>query len=392
MKLLTDSEKIEKEFERLMKEYSEFYWLSAWAGVDFKCFNLLKNNKQKIKKVVIGTHFDQTHPDFIKEFIRTKNVKFRKTDYGGMFHPKLYLFKNSNAKWEMLVGSMNFTCAGFSQNTEILILISKEDGNAHIYDDAIKIITESWARTKYFSEKDLAEYRIRWKNQQRRSGKYGNNKQGKPVTHVKIMNLSWQEFIKEVKKEECEKDRLKVLQEANFFFKRYKHFNLIPDKERRGIAGYGSFTKKDILWAFFGTMQNMGKFTHKIKENNKYISLALDQIPRKGVVKEEHYHSFLKYFKKAFPDAKKDWLATSTRLLAMKRPDIFLCFDSRNKTKLCKAFGIKSTNMTYDRYWKEIIERIFDCKWWNAKKPQNKTDSKIWEGRSAFLDALYYKE
>lgn len=134
-------------------------------------------------------------------------------------------------------------------------------------------------------------------------------------------------------------------------------------------------------------------FQNTIKMNDKNISLAIDSIPLEGDVTESHYERFIMYFRKAFPDFQE--LSGATRLLAMKRPDVFVCFNSKNRKKLCNDFGIKPSNMDYKRYWDDIIERIFDSEWWKSPKPENKPENKIeigiWENRSAFLDALYYE-
>lgn len=50
MKLLTTSSKLESEFIRLMKQYNEFHWASAWAGINTKAFKELKLKERKIKK------------------------------------------------------------------------------------------------------------------------------------------------------------------------------------------------------------------------------------------------------------------------------------------------------------------------------------------------------
>jgi len=76
----------------------------------------------------------------------------------------------------------------------------------------------------------------------------------------------------------------------------------------------------------------------------------------------------------------------------MKRPDTFVCLDKRNRSGLCKAFGIVQSNLSYTRYWSEIIERVRDAVWWNAPSPAGGAEKEIWLGRAAFLDALYYKE
>ena len=76
----------------------------------------------------------------------------------------------------------------------------------------------------------------------------------------------------------------------------------------------------------------------------------------------------------------------------MKRPDIFLCLDSKNRSALCKDFGIIQSAMGYERYWDDIVERIYDCDWWRNPKPKNDTERRISEARAAFLDSLYYQE
>ncbi len=64
----------------------------------------------------------------------------------------------------------------------------------------------------------------------------------------------------------------------------------------------------------------------------------------------------------------------------------------RNRSGLCKAFGITQSHMSYARYWSEIIERVRDAVWWNAPRPSDIEQKEIWMGRTAFLDALYYEE
>ena len=392
MKLLIKTKEMENEFKRLINSYSQFYWASAWAGVNFDCFTDLKRNKDKIKKIVIGTLFDQTHPDFIKEFMKNKNVRFFKQKRG-TFHPKIYLFQNNESEREVLIGSMNFTAGGFSENTEILILITNKEDTNRIFDNAKKLIVESWNDAKYFSEKELEEYKIDWKNQQRRLGKYGAGKAGKSINRIEIMNISWQEFVKRVKTERYHdfNGRLDLLERMGELFKKYPHFNAASDDERRKIAGFWERKKNKINWLWFGSMKGAGKFKNKINSNNKNISLALDKIPIGENITKEQYKCFINEYKKATPEASNDWMGTASRLLAMKRPDVFVCFDSKNRKKLCKDFGIKQSDMTYERYWDEIIERIQDSEWWKSPQPKDETEIKIWNGRSAFLDALYYE-
>jgi hypothetical protein len=393
MKLLTNSKEIENEFRRLLNYYHEYYWASAWAGVNFKCFDELRNNTKKITKIVIGTFFDQTHPEFIETFLENKNVKFVMHDAGiGTFHPKIYLFQNNERDWELLIGSMNFTSAGFSKNTEVLLLINANEDSDCIYDKALNLINKSWNDARYISEKELMKYKISWRNQQRRLGQYGENKPGKPIGRVEIMNLSWPKFVERVKIEDAHNldGRLALLDAAEELFKKYRHFNSMTKSERKGIAGFLEGDHRNIEWLWFGSMKGSGVFKNKINSNDENISHALDKIPLEGDIMREHFENFIGEFKKTFPTG--NWIATSSRLLAMKRPDVFVCFDSKNRKKLCNEFGIKQSNMTYRRYWEEIITRIFDSEWWKSPMPDNEEEAEIWKRRSAFLDAFYYEE
>ena len=401
MKLLIKTREIEKEFKRLINSYSEFFWASAWAGVDFECFTDLKRNKDKIRKILVGTSFDHTKPEFIREFMKTENVRFFRQK-NGTFHPKIYLFQNNKSDWEMLIGSMNFTSGGFSDNTEVLALITQDDDDTNeIYDNARKLIDESWEKGGYFSEKELDAYKTAHKNQQARSGKHWKGKLGKSTHQLK--NTSWQEFVENVKTEKAGgypdifKERLAVLDRAKELFREYPHFSSMEDSDRKGIAGFIGGKTCVIDWFLFGSML-YPKFKQEINNNNEHISLALDNIPLEGEITKTHYENFLEEIKNAFPDGGLG-IATASRLLTMKRPDVFICFDNKNRKKLCEEFGIKNsdefkklTERTCERYWDEIIEKIRESGWWKSPKPENRTEIKIWNGRSAFLDALYYEE
>ena len=93
LKLITTPTALETEFTRLIQEYNEFYWATAWAGINSKAFDALKVNNRKIKKIIVGIHFYQTHPDFIESFLTNGNMRFI-LQPAGTFHPKLYLFTN----------------------------------------------------------------------------------------------------------------------------------------------------------------------------------------------------------------------------------------------------------------------------------------------------------
>ena len=204
------------------------------------------------------------------------------------------------------------------------------------------------------------------------------------------MSMSWKQFLGAVKKgqfhdfnERC--DLLRVVRSA---FLKHPDFASMEVRLRKTIAGLPN--DYDRRWGWFGSMKGAGYYRQAVSDNNPHLSRALDKIPLQGLVSRSQYEAYLAEFIKAFPRGRHG-TATASRLLALKRPDQFVCFDSKNQTELCKNFGIKQTGMDYDRYWDEIVERITDSPWWNAPRPNNERDGDVWDGRAAMLDSIFYR-
>ncbi len=399
MKLIISAKDLNFEFERLTRQYKKFYWATAWASKPSNLFDELALQQDRIKKIIVGIHFYQTHPDFIEAFLEHENIKFIKQPEG-TFHPKVYLFYDNDNKWELLVGSANFTNEAFSRNTEATILVKSSDNDSEsVLETALSLVEQSWSEAKKFTKPELEKYRIAWKNHRPKinslSGRYGGSKKrSKPIHEVPVINMTWEEFASKVNDEPQHgpEKRLKVLTKSRELFDKvaYLSFNELDEDERKFIAGIRNklTVREDVDWGYFGSMEGAGKFKHKIKGNDINISNALDQIPLKGQITRTHYDNYIKHFTKAFSG---NCIGTATRLLAMKRPDTFVCLDSKNKSNLCNDFGIQQSEMTYERYWTNIVERIFDSEWWLNPDPKNEQEGQIGETRAAFLDALYYK-
>lgn len=355
-------------------------------------------NKDKIQKIVVGIHFYQTHPDFIEAFLNNRKVRFIQQPEG-TFHPKLYIFTDKLDKWELIIGSANFTTEAFSRNTEASLLITHKDSNStETYKNAVNLVDQTFSDGKTFNNTDFEKYRKTWKNHRQKikslSGQYGSKKRKpKPVHEVPMMNRSWDDFMNEVRSETSHglDRRLRVIEIAKNLFDRVDHFNELTEDERKFIAGIPNKLQIDGAedWGYFGSMKGAGIFKNKIKENDRNISKALDQIPLSGHVTKKHYENYIKYFTQTFTG---NYIATATRLLCMKRPDTFVCFDSKNRSALCKDFGIIQSEMDYDKYWDDIVERIYDSDWWQNPNPKNDTEESVNEARAAFLDSLYYEE
>jgi hypothetical protein len=224
---------------------------------------------------------------------------------------------------------------------------------------------------------------------------HGLQKQGhtddknRPGPSVDLVSLPWPDFFARVRAEQhpsghpLMQERLRVLSEIRQLFAQQVHFRDLDYAGRRKIAGLVKNASPDFL--LFGSMQAVGLFKQAIKDNNDGISLALDEIPLDGDISREHYQRFTTRFLKAF---KRAGMALASRLLAMKRPDTFVCVNNENREGLFHAFRL-SPSRDAEPYW-ELIERIRACTWWKAPPPASGDEREVWRARAAFLDALFY--
>jgi hypothetical protein len=230
-----------------------------------------------------------------------------------------------------------------------------------------------WSMGKQFNENELENYRALHARSRERlkpfMEDFEDKKKSRPVLDTPILMMPWEEYFEAVRADRYHvlDNRIVVLAEVRRLFERYEHFHLMPIEDRQGIAGFGG--REGVDWRWFGSMLGAGVFKNRINENDINISNTLDAIPPLGEVLRGHYSEFVSGFIKAFPQERGHGLGTATRLLAMKRPDYFVCFDSANRDGLCKAFGIPLSHHDYERYSASVVERILIARWWNSPRP-----------------------
>lgn len=163
MEVITDASKIDNALISMMKKYKKYHIATAWASLGSKASDELLKNKTKIQKMVVGTHFYQTHPDFIERFIDSKQVKFiLQTD--GIYHPKVYIFSNAKQDWECIIGSANFTLSALTKNSEVVVHIKSTDSDSpDIYKKLMDTVENYWVNAESISQKEHHNYKNIWK-------------------------------------------------------------------------------------------------------------------------------------------------------------------------------------------------------------------------------------
>lgn len=395
MKLISTNAELRKQLKRLVIKYPHVSIATAWASADTDVFRALVSHEGRIAKAVIGTHFYQTHPDVLDQFVGSKKVKFI-LQPDGVFHPKVYLFWSSEA-WEVVIGSPNLTVGALTKNSELSILITSSDGQPALKQEILEVIKSHFDEAKTVRRSEAENYRKLWKLKARNLKKvadiFGDEAATKPAMQSTVMPMEWKDYLAEIKKDKFHgfRDRLNLVAEIRGYFQTHKHFNDMDLDVRKGIAGLPSTNTIIKNWAWFGSMRGAGAFAGRINASNEAFSLALDEIPLVGEVRREHYERFIVQYLKAYENG-RDGLATATRLLAMKRPDVFLCVDAQNLKKLAQDVGIVSLGrLNYERYWEEVVERLMQSPWWQSPEPSDLLEREAWYARAAMLDAIFYE-
>lgn len=390
---------ITKELRKLMSTFDEFYWAVAWGTVNKLSEDLIAS-RGKIKQLTFGTHFYQSDPELLENFKGKKFARVMPNDAAGTFHPKVYLFMNCE-RAAAIVGSANFTSGAMNKNNEAAILL---EGAAT--DDTIigirAMVNNAWKTGKEIDQEFLDNYRLRHRATARHRRELEKQRKNvKPDDHAanKALRMwTWDQYASEVRRGRFHffDGRLSLLKEARELFATMNSFSDMGDDERRAIAGLlskGQTIRDGGIdeWGWFGSMKGQGDFTSRINANNQYFSDALDAIPSNGEVWKEQFDEYVKLFGKAFEGAShKGGVPTASRLLTMKRPDMFVCVNSENRTKLGGDLGFAPTTLTFDKYWNDVIIPITESNWWQATRPSGR-DGQLWDGRAAMLDSIYYE-
>jgi len=400
LELITTSKKLSDKFIKLTEKYTKIAFATAWASADHPAFNAMLKHRNKIQHSTIGLHFYQTDPKVLEEFKGHEDIGFiQQTD--GVFHPKLYLFWNASNDWALLSGSANFTKGAFAgSNQEAMILIQGESDD--VFKDLIHFLKdECFDKAEKISNDEIDRYRVLHQDRKTRINTLSNHytdtqkknsgmKQN--ILSTKILTYSWGDYFKTIQQDENHQfeERLALLDYSKQNFQDNSSFLTIDLEDRKLISGLPNIanTKTERLdYGWFGSTHSNGKFRSLINNGNQKVAEAIDEIPLTGKVSREDFLEYYRLFQKI------DYtnpIGISTRLLAMKRRDLFFCFNGANKKGICEELGL-SQNLNAERYWDEILLRIYDTPWFNSSRPSASTEQQAWSGRVALIDCIYYK-
>lgn len=397
-----------RELQRALKEVVEwaetidfaYAWMSSGEdGIGF--WNVLDD--EKIGRGIIGLHFAATEPYVLEHFmveppgVAPERVRVI-TDDRGTFHPKVLVAARGEER-RAILGSSNFTPGGFVFNTELNVLLEGRADDV-AFRDLDGAISRYWFRGRAITREMLAVYRAEAKKRRPERGGFRlprppiePSTRGEGPRHR--LDVSWDEYVRLLREQEQRgillatndgrPTYLTESEQARRALRNASHegFVGIPKGLRRLVAGFGP----DAGW--YGATRPNGRFMSLVNDEPEVVAELIDRVSLSGPVPD----SVVREVFRAAEGLERVGIGCVTRLLCMKRPDLFYPVNSANRRRMREAFGNIPSNADKDKAAKylELLARIKQLAWCRSPVPSDRFERRIWRARVALLDAVFYE-
>lgn len=385
------AEDLEEAVRSSLRKADDVYVAVAWATASNPLHKRLLRSGDKVRSLVVGLHFHQTDPRFIKAWRDLEDSPLRLVkDTAGVFHPKVYLFRSGD-RGTAIVGSANFTKAGFSDNTEAALRVTGDWG-APLFTDLLALVevdrefvepTDAW----------LEKYTLGWRRRKSARKVLANEDEDLPletVSHKLAVDFrTYADLIKNAGEDRAALAArnhdyvtwLRVLDGIRAL-PGWPSVRELDEEGWKVVLGVRQYPGGDrsVDYRHFGWVRGARK---RLAASDK-ARLSIERIPPSGPVTRRDWTRFVNDYQDALSETT---LPTASRLLALRRPDRFLVANTRSLEQLEVAVGARPR--TLSDYW-ELHQVIWSWPWARAPRPKGKKLRRIWDARVALLDVLFY--
>lgn len=396
---LVNSAATARKLSTLIRKHDRISIAVAWGGITDVAEELLAHS-DKFESFLLGVDFSATEAELIDRLVDVPNA-FVAKNRPGCFHPKIFYFE-TGLKAEAIVGSANFTKGGLGPNFEAgvhakgasddpFFVQVRNQLNAYA---PLRLAITSVLADSYRRQAEAAAAKARPKNPT-----LPDNRKEWARVNSPLARMEWSEFVTLARRDEYHdfKKRMLLVRAIQQIFSRTPSFANVSAAEAKGIAGVLGKNEAEaeglakLEWGWFGSMGGAGTFAELIGLEDGALAAALDAIPRRGDVTKNQFDDYVAAFTAAFSNSSRvARLAPATRLLAMKRPDVFVCVNGGNRPGLAKALTFAPTTIKLENYWDRVIEPIRQAPWYTVERSTGR-DTELWDARVAMLDAIYYR-
>jgi len=314
----------------------------AWAtSNDGKASHWKALPLDKVTQATIGIQFAQTEPAALRALLGCgQGVLKVVEDTGGVFHPKVIVGLRG-AEARALIGSSNFTTGGFFGNTELNVLLAGRASEAPLR-EILEFVAQQWTHPRAFvpGEDWLLRYERAYDTRPRPKPVPKADEQQKLLVHEESdLDVGWDDYYALIEQQERRSlsngfeihvfdhplgSYLQEIEHCQESFRSHPKFADMPLDERKLVAGFGGTS------GYFGRMGGAGYYKNMIIERPEEIGPLLDAIPVEGRPTDAKVLAFVE----AASAIHGVSLATATRLLIAKRPDVFLSVNGASRDRI----------------------------------------------------------
>ena len=344
----------------------------------------------KLRRAVIGTQFAQTEPWALRQLNERPDRLRVAISSEGTFHPKVVIGRRKD-EIRAIVGSANLTSAAFSRNIELNILLSGTVLDAELR-RLINFVDASWDRASVVTEEWLARYEIAWRNRPKVTGLVPNALL--EVIGPSSLQMTWDSYFDLVEKQEGRKltsgYSISVLgahpsyevelDRAQEAFNAQATYAAMPSDHRKLVVGTGPLSS-----GLLGTMRAAGFAKALVNREPEKIGRHLDAIPLDGEVAIELVATTVEGLTSLHGVS----IGVASRMLAAKRPDLFVSVNNGSKPALSRLLG---RNVDTTEKYMDLLKLVWSTDWHASTVPEDDRQRRVWNRRAAMLDSALYEE
>ncbi|MDH5824195.1 phospholipase D family protein [Luteimonas sp. RD2P54] len=374
-------------------DWSEEIWMAfAWASSqEGRADHWRALDLDKVQRAVIGTQFAQTEP-WVLSKLNEKPDRLRLIIGSiGTFHPKVILgVRRDEAR--AIVGSANFTTAAFTKNTEVCVQLDGRRSDEQ-FQQLRHLIDQQYDRGKVLDKRWLDDYTVAWRAARHRTIIVPQARL--ELVSMTSLDMPWQTYVAVIEAQERRSlssgVRLNVrgdypsyfveLDRAREIFRERKPFAELTRNQRSMLIGIGSQSS-----GLIGAMGAARYAKQIVYQSPEKIGVALDRLPLNGRVQPALVTNILEHL----TSLKGVKLGVATRLLAVKRPDLFVSVNNGSGPQLTTLLGGRVIRTPKD--YLDLLAVVWGTEWHRSIRPSNEEEAAIWNRRAALLDAALYEK
>jgi HKD family nuclease len=390
IKVLTSAAETAKAIRELLADAEDIVFAYAWMTMSAPP---LANPSwlDKVRTGLVGTAFAQTDPEVLKLVCeRAVAVRVKENDEG-VFHPKVIIGIRGRTAWAV-VGSSNFTAGGLRDNNEVNVLLSgdRSDGNIR----ALLTTIETWYEREgqIIDAALVRRYRAKHSKIHRRrapSAAVLGSRSNPLKSGGTQLDLEWRDYYERLGETDWLESWTSEMRKCQHYFEEYESLANMRD------ASVG----EPVLTYVAGFAGGAGAFcsTRPAREFKqlitsdvrglKLLSKYLDKIPAKDEEDEVDLRSAERVSRAVLDRFDGVGLGCWTRLLVVKRPDVFIAVNAGSSKRLRAYFGSAPKDV---KPYFELLRKVHRYRWYQSPPPGSRRQLEVWNQRAALLDTIFY--